>query len=46
VDWQRRKRASKSLIDFIETYFVGLMVDMPPSDMFKVALKEMEFALS
>ena len=28
------------------TYFIGLMVDTPPSKMFIEALKEMEFALS
>lgn len=28
------------------TYFIGLMVDMPPSEKFIEALGEMEFALS
>ena len=27
IDWKRRKKASRSLISFIQTYFVGLMVD-------------------
>lgn len=27
VDWKRRIKASRSLISFIKTYFVGLMVD-------------------
>ncbi len=46
IDWKRRKRASKSLVDFIETYFIGLMIDTPPSSKFVEALREMEFALS
>ena len=46
VDWKRRVKASRSLIDFIKTYFVGLMVDTPPSAKFVEALREMEFALS
>jgi len=46
IDWDRRNRASASLVDFINTYFVGLMVDQPPSEKFVEALKEMEFALS
>jgi hypothetical protein len=46
VDWKRRVKASRSLIDFINTYFVGLMVDTPPSAKFVEALREMEFALS
>ena len=46
IDWKRRKKACRSLISFINTYFVGLMVDAPPSKKFVEALKEMEFALS
>lgn len=46
IDWKRRDKASKSLVEFIKTYFVGLMVDMPPSEKFVEALGEMEYALS
>lgn len=46
VNWNRRNKASKSLIEFIKTYFIGLMVDTPPSEKFVEALGEMEFALS
>jgi len=46
INWDRRNKASKSLVDFINTYFVGLMVDTPPSEKFVEALGEMEFALS
>lgn len=46
IDWDRRNKASKSLVDFISTYFIGLMVDSPPSEKFVEALLEMEFALS
>ena len=46
INWDRRNKASKSLVDFINTYFIGLMVDTPPSEKFVDALGEMEFALS
>jgi len=46
INWDRRNKASKSLVAFINTYFVGLMVDTPPSEKFVEALGEMEFALS
>ena len=46
IDWERREKASQSLVDFIRTYFIGLMVDTPPSEKFVEALGEMEFALS
>ena len=46
IDWNRREEASKSLVKFIQTYCIGLMVDDAPSEMFIKALNEMEFALS
>lgn len=46
IDWKRREEASKSLVKFIQTYCIGLMIDDAPSDMFIKALNEMEFALS
>lgn len=46
INWKRRNKASESLVDFIQTYFIGLMVDSPPSEKFVDALREMEFALS
>ena len=46
INWDRRNKASKSLTEFIHTYFIGLMVDTPPSEKFIEALGEMEFALS
>ena len=46
IDWTRRNKASKSLVDFIETYCIGLMIDDKPSEKFIEALREMEFALS
>ena len=46
IDWNRREEASKSLVKFIQTYCIGLMVDDAPSEMFMKALNEMEFALS
>lgn len=46
IDRRRREKASESLVDFILTYFVGLMIDDKPSEKFIEALKEMEFALS
>lgn len=45
INWERRNKASKTLVDFITTYFVGLMIDTPPSEKFVEALGEMEFAL-
>ena len=46
IDWKRREKASRSLIDFIKTYCIGLMVDDSPSPKFVEALREMEAALS
>ena len=46
IDWQRRNKASASLLEFIKTYCLGLMVDSPPSPKFCDALREMENALS
>ena len=46
IDWKRRKAASGSLVEFIKTYCVGLMVDDAPSAKFVDALREMEFALN
>lgn len=45
INWERRNKASKTLVDFIITYFVGLMIDNQPSEKFVEALGEMEFAL-
>lgn len=45
INWERRNKASKTLVDFITAYFVGLMIDNPPSEKFVEALGEMEFAL-
>ena len=45
VNWERRNEASKSLVSFIQTYFVGLMIDDQPSPLFIEALQEMEQAL-
>lgn len=46
INWERRKKASESLVSFIETYFIGLMIDDAPSPLFVEALEEMERALS
>ena len=46
INWKRREAASKSLVSFIKTYCMGLMIDDEPSPMFIQALNEMEFALS
>ena len=45
INWQRRNKASASLLDFIKTYCLGLMVDSSPSPKFCDALREMENAL-
>lgn len=45
VNWERRNEASKSLVSFIQTYFIGLMIDDQPSPLFIEALQEMEQAL-
>lgn len=46
VDHQRREQGTRTFIDFVHTYCIGLMIDDPPSEKFVEALKEMEFALS
>ena len=46
IDWKRRDAASKSLVSFIKTYCMGLMIDDEPSKMFIQALNEMDFALN
>ena len=46
IDWDRRNKASASLNEFIRTYFIGLMIDTPPSEKLVEAIGEMEFALS
>lgn len=46
VDEKRKKKGTKSFIDFVQTYCIGLMIDEPPSDRFVEALKEMEFAMA
>lgn len=46
INWRRRKRASKSLVDFVKTYMIGLMIDDAPEVMYIQALREMESALS
>ena len=45
INWRRRNRASKSLVDFVRTYMIGLMIDDKPEDMYIEALREMEAAL-
>ena len=30
VDWQRRKNAEKSLVEWVKTYCIGLVLDEPP----------------
>lgn len=46
VDENRKKNGTKTFIDFVHTYCIGLMIDEPPSDRFVEALKEMEFAMA
>ena len=31
IDWKRRISAEKSLIEFVNTYLIGLTLDEPPS---------------
>lgn len=45
INWRRRNRASRSLVDFVRTYMVGLLIDDAPEEMYIAALGEMEAAL-
>lgn len=46
INWRRRNRASKSLVAFVKTYMIGLLIDDAPEEMYIKALEEMEAALS
>ena len=46
IDWKRRNNAQKSIENFIETYLMGVLFDDLPSDMYRVALREMYAALT
>lgn len=32
IDWKRRRKAEKSLADWVKTYCIGLLLDDPPPD--------------
>lgn len=46
INWERRRRAERSLVNFIEEYAVGLLLDELPSVHMREAISEMEIALS
>ena len=46
VDWERRKRAEKSLVDWVEEYCVGLVLDEPPPPKGEEVLRQMERSIT
>ena len=46
INWERRNKASQSLLDFIQTYMISLMIDFPPSENMKNAIRQMDSALN
>ncbi len=46
VDWDRRKRACASFVDFVNEYMVGLLLDEPPSPKMREVMQQMEACLN
>ena len=46
MDWNRRNAAELSLVDFVNTYLIGLTLDEPPSAKGVEVLREMEQAIT
>ena len=46
VDWQRRRRAEKSLVAWVNTYCVGLMLEESPPPKGEAVLGEMQSILT
>lgn len=42
VDWKRRRSAEIGLVEFVNTYLIGLTLDEPPSAKGEEVLREME----
>lgn len=45
INWERRNYALQSLENFIDTYSVGIILDSPPSDNARKAIRDMDYAL-
>ena len=41
IDWERRKAAERSLVKWVDTYCIGLMLDDPPPEKGRQVLAEM-----
>ena len=46
IDWKRRNEAEKSLVAWVDTYCVGVMLDDPPPERGREVLQEMESAVT
>lgn len=38
IDWNRRREAEKSLVNFVKTYMIGLTLEEPPPPLGEVVL--------
>ena len=45
IDWQRRKSAKKSLVNFVNTYLMGTLFEEPPSPHMEEVMRSMELSL-
>lgn len=41
IDWQRRANAEKSLDSFVETYLMGSLFEVPPSQQMRQVMRAM-----
>lgn len=42
INWERRNKAEKSLVDWVNTYFIGLLYEDAPSIHGEEVLRDME----
>lgn len=45
IDWQRRKFAKKSLVNFVNTYLMGTLFEESPSQHMEEVMRSMELSL-
>lgn len=46
IDWERRRNAERSLVDWVQTYCVPLLLNDPPPELGKKVLEEMEHTIT